>query len=50
MLVMKISFTYGDGVADINIDASIKFHRAHGKKITNDICSPDGRLPIGFTV
>ena len=36
--------TYGDGVADINIDASIKFHKAHGKKITMTSAQPDGRF------
>ncbi|HOJ32435.1 MAG TPA: glucose-1-phosphate cytidylyltransferase [Candidatus Hydrogenedentes bacterium] len=26
--------TYGDGVADVNLDALLRFHRAHGKLIT----------------
>ncbi|MEK9950891.1 MAG: glucose-1-phosphate cytidylyltransferase, partial [Curvibacter sp.] len=27
-------FTYGDGVADVNISAAIRFHQAHGKLAT----------------
>ena len=27
-------FTYGDGVADINIKSLIKFHKSHGKQAT----------------
>src|SRR5512145_1013427 len=27
-------FTYGDGLADINISALIEFHKSHGKKAT----------------
>lgn len=36
-------FTYGDGVADINIGASIDFHRSHGKKATVTAIQPPGR-------
>ena len=37
-------FTYGDGVADINIDELIKFHRSHGKAATVTACYPPGRF------
>ena len=36
-------FTYGDGVADINIDSQLKFHRAHGKLATVTSVQPPGR-------
>lgn len=36
-------FTYGDGVADIDIAAEIKFHRAHGKLATVCAVQPPGR-------
>ncbi len=35
--------TYGDGVADIDIAASIAFHRAHGKLATVTAVQPPGR-------
>ncbi|MES2117753.1 MAG: glucose-1-phosphate cytidylyltransferase, partial [Pseudomonadota bacterium] len=37
-------FTYGDGVADIDIGASIAFHRAHGKLATMSAVLPPGRF------
>jgi glucose-1-phosphate cytidylyltransferase len=37
-------FTYGDGVSDINITASIAFHMAHGKLATISAVSPPGRF------
>lgn len=37
-------FTYGDGVADINIRATIDFHKAHGKKATLTATFPPGRF------
>lgn len=37
-------FTYGDGVGDIDITASIAFHRAHGKKATLTATYPPGRF------
>tara|TARA_B100001057_G_C22852365_1_gene951448 strand:- start:67 stop:840 length:774 start_codon:yes stop_codon:yes gene_type:complete len=43
-------FTYGDGLADINISALIKFHQDHGKKATLTATIPPGRygaLKIG---
>jgi len=36
--------TYGDGVADININALIDFHKAHGKTITMTSSQPEGRF------
>ena len=36
-------FTYGDGVADVNITASIAFHKAHGKLATVTAVQPAGR-------
>ncbi|MBM3578397.1 MAG: glucose-1-phosphate cytidylyltransferase [Alphaproteobacteria bacterium] len=36
-------FTYGDGVADVDIRALIKFHRAHGRKATLTAVAPPGR-------
>lgn len=35
--------TYGDGVSDIDISASIEFHRAHGKLATVGAVVPPGR-------
>lgn len=36
-------FTYGDGVSDVNIRASIKFHQSHGKLATVTAVLPPGR-------
>ena len=36
--------TYGDGVADINIDDLVKFHKSHGKIMTMTSAQPDGRF------
>lgn len=36
-------FTYGDGVANVDIRSSIKFHRAHGKLATVTAVQPPGR-------
>jgi glucose-1-phosphate cytidylyltransferase len=36
--------TYGDGVADINIDELIKFHKAHGKAATLTSIQMPGRF------
>jgi glucose-1-phosphate cytidylyltransferase len=36
-------FTYGDGVADIDITAQIAFHRAHGRLATITAVQPPGR-------
>jgi len=37
-------FTYGDGVSDVDITASIAFHRAHGKQATLTAAFPPGRF------
>jgi glucose-1-phosphate cytidylyltransferase len=36
-------FTYGDGVADVDVAASIAFHQAHGKLATITAVQPPGR-------
>ena len=36
-------FTYGDGVADVNIAAQVAFHREHGKAATITAVQPPGR-------
>jgi glucose-1-phosphate cytidylyltransferase len=36
--------TYGDGVSDLNISASIDFHRSHGKLVTVTAVQPLGRF------
>jgi glucose-1-phosphate cytidylyltransferase len=36
-------FTYGDGVSDVDITASIAFHRTHGKRATLTAVQPPGR-------
>ena len=40
----EFMITYGDGVADINIDELIRFHRAHGKILTISTTQPEGRF------
>ncbi len=37
-------FTYGDGVADIDVSDLIAFHRAHGKLATMTAVQPPGRF------
>ncbi len=36
-------FTYGDGIADVNITAEIAFHKDHGKQATILAVQPPGR-------
>jgi glucose-1-phosphate cytidylyltransferase len=36
-------FTYGDGVSNVNIGASIDFHKRHGKLVTITAVQPPGR-------
>jgi glucose-1-phosphate cytidylyltransferase len=36
-------FTYGDGVSDVDIRASVEFHRLHGKLATVTAVQPPGR-------
>ena len=37
-------FTYGDGVSDVNISESIRFHKEHGKLATLTATYPPGRF------
>ena len=37
-------FTYGDGVADVDITALVEFHRTHGKLATVTAVQPVGRF------
>jgi glucose-1-phosphate cytidylyltransferase len=39
----EFCFTYGDGVADVDVAASIAFHRQHGKLATVTAVQPPGR-------
>ena len=39
----EFCFTYGDGVSDLDIGASILFHRKHGKLATVTAVQPPGR-------
>jgi len=36
--------TYGDGVADIDIDSLVKFHKSHGKMVTLSAVRPAARF------
>ncbi len=36
--------TYGDGVADINIQDLVQYHKSHGKSMTMTSAQPDGRF------
>lgn len=36
--------TYGDGVADINVEESVKFHRSHGRLATITAVQPKARF------
>jgi glucose-1-phosphate cytidylyltransferase len=38
--------TYGDGVADVDINASIAFHKAHGKAVTMTSVKPVARFGL----
>lgn len=38
--------TYGDGVADININKLVDFHQSHGKIATLTAVQPDGRFGV----
>ena len=37
-------FTYGDGVSNVDVSETIKFHRSHGKKATMMATYPPGRF------
>ncbi len=36
--------TYGDGVSNVDIQASIEFHKAHNKRATITVVHPEGRF------
>ncbi|MDR6774064.1 glucose-1-phosphate cytidylyltransferase [Azospirillum sp. BE72] len=38
--------TYGDGVGDIDISASVAFHKAHGRAATMTVVHPPGRYGV----
>lgn len=38
--------TYGDGVGDVDITASIAFHKAHGLQATMTVTQPPGRFGV----
>lgn len=40
----EFCFTYGDGVSDLNISATLEFHRRHGKHATLTATFPPGRF------
>lgn len=40
----EFMITYGDGVADINIEELINFHHVHGKILTISTTQPEGRF------
>jgi glucose-1-phosphate cytidylyltransferase len=40
----EFCFTYGDGVSDVDIQATIDFHRAHGKAATLTATHAPGRF------
>lgn len=37
-------FTYGDGVADVNVTELVKFHKAEGRDATMTVTQPPGRF------
>jgi glucose-1-phosphate cytidylyltransferase len=37
-------FTYGDGVSDVNVSDTLRFHREHGKLATMTVIQPPGRF------
>jgi glucose-1-phosphate cytidylyltransferase len=39
-------FTYGDGVSDLDVGATLAFHRAHGKAATLTATYPPGRFGV----
>lgn len=42
----QFMITYGDGVANINIDQLVKFHNSHGKIMTLTGVQPEGRFGV----
>ena len=43
-LAMSLLITYGDGVADIDLNALLDFHRNHGKMVTVTAVRPAARF------
>lgn len=39
-------FTYGDGVSDIDLTASLDFHRSQGRRATMTVVHPPGRFGV----
>ena len=39
---------YGDGVADIDLNNLVAFHKSHGKAITISSTQPDGRFKVSM--
>ncbi len=42
----EFCFTYGDGVADIDITRLVEFHRSHGRAATITAVQPPGRYGV----
>lgn len=40
----EFCMTYGDGLSDVDVSASIRFHRAHGRRATVTAVKPPGRF------
>jgi len=40
----RFCFTYGDGVADVDVTAVIDFHKSHGKLVSLTAAQPTGRF------
>jgi glucose-1-phosphate cytidylyltransferase len=40
----RFMLTYGDGLADININKLVEFHKVHGKAMTMTSAQPEGRF------
>ena len=40
----RFMLTYGDGVADIDLDRLLEFHKSHGKLVTMTAVQPEGRF------
>ena len=43
-MIRNFFLTYGDGVGNVDIAASLAFHRKHGKKLTVSAVCPPGRF------
>lgn len=41
-----VCFTYGDGLSDVDIGKSVKFHKQHGKLATVTAVQPPGRFGV----